>query len=132
MIKTCIVCGKQFEDIERGNRRKVCSAECQVQNSWQHTEYGIMIGFWIQVDPSTVGQCNSFLNAFEDDILYGEERDEHNNIISSWKYIIKYNTRKGRMMLLDYAGNWEEVDNINFDKVIGNIHDNPELLEVEE
>ena len=29
MIKTCIVCGKQFEDIERGNRRKICSAECQ-------------------------------------------------------------------------------------------------------
>lgn len=78
------------------------------------------------VDPDTIGQCIG-ASMFEGDVLYGDERDEFGTITSSWTGIIKFDEEVGRIRILDDAGDWYETDDFMSDKVIGNIHDNPEL-----
>lgn len=93
----------------------------------------ITINNWCSVNPETVGQYVEILDAYEGDILYGCEKDEIGHLMSSWLGQVKYNESRGRIMIYDiYEGDWYEVDDYMADKVIGNVFDNPELLEVKE
>jgi len=92
----------------------------------------IAIKNWCRVNPETVGQYVEILDAYEGDILYGCEKDERLSLMSTWLGQVKYNEAKSRIMICDVCeGDWYEVDDYMADEVIGNIYDNPELLEVE-
>lgn len=90
-------------------------------------EYGMF-----SVKPDTVGQYTGLTDKngtkiFEGDILHDDYRD-HN-------YLVTYMTGWGMYILdkiNDRDGNWYSFEDFDFDEnieVIGNIHDNPELLE---
>lgn len=85
-----------------------------------------------EVSTETVGQYVEILDAYEGDLLLGYERDEYGTLLSSWVGVIKYNDEKSRIMILEEEQqDWYEVDDYIFDRIVGNIYDNPELLEVD-
>lgn len=92
-------------------------------------DYSEIHGYY-EVDPDTVGQYVSGEGFFEGDVLYGEERNEYGDILSRWFGIVKFNENKSRIMVQEDLGDWYEVDDFMYDKIIGNIYDNPELLVV--
>lgn len=113
------------------------------------------IGDWVTahpIDPTTVGQFTGLTDKngkkiFEGDMLngfqypfYRSESDEHNYFAeviwfpgncSFGLYTHKHPTAKVRGII---AGNADYIEDFNSDdwEVIGNIHDNPELLSEEE
>lgn len=80
--------------------------------------------FMVEVDPSTVGQYTGLtdkngVKIFEWDMLY----DPHENMI----YIVEWSSEKAMFQM---AHDWRRR-NMEFSpycEVIGNIHDNPELM----
>lgn len=80
-----------------------------------------------EVNPATVCQFVSGEGFFEGDILFGQETNEYGTPIISWTGIVKYDEDAGRVRILDISGDWYETDDYIYEKVIGNIHDNPEL-----
>ena len=97
---------------------------------------------WWEVDPSTVGQYTGLTDKngkkiFEGDIVRGRHwtsyNDKNPEDFHLWRVdwseksglitFVDSPTTKARMSIHDFA-DFEEVE------VIGNIHDNPELLEV--
>ena len=96
------------------------------------------LGFWV-VDPATVGQYTGLTDKngkriFEGDVLIfiepdTQEFDDNERFVVRW-----FEDASGFLLELLYKGksnSWEEIDEkhaANFE-VIGNIHDNPELLE---
>ena len=79
----------------------------------------------------TVGEYIEVLDAYEGDVLYGDERDEYGMLTARWHGLIKYDCNSGRISVHDDSGNWYEVDDYVYDKIVGNIHDNPELFKEE-
>lgn len=79
----------------------------------------------IKVDPDTIGQYVEIIDAYEGDVLFGSESDEHGGI-STWMGVVEYNEEMGRIMIKgdwhrdDY--DWYEVDDFDFEKIIDNIH----------
>ena len=93
-------------------------------------------GFWFRVDPETVGQFTGLTDKngkkiFEGDIL--KESDViYNGEIQINGHIFTVAMRKGCWCVLStcYFDEWDFLcSNANRCEVIGNIHDNPELLE---
>lgn len=82
-----------------------------------------------EVDPSTVCEYVPKEGFYEGDVLYGNETDEYGFILSSWCGFVKYDETSGRIRIQDDSGEWYETDDFNYDKIIGNIYDKPELLE---
>lgn len=84
-------------------------------------------GYFIErheVDPKTVGEYVEILDAYEHDVLYGEEKNEFGSLLSSWTGTVKYNEEKSRIMIFDDVEElWCEVDDYSFDSVIGNQFD---------
>lgn len=81
------------------------------------------------VDPDTVGQFIPKEGFYEGDILYGKETDEYGSILSTWYGTVKYDEATGRIRIIDDSGDWFETDDFMYDVSIGNIHDNPELMQ---
>jgi hypothetical protein len=77
---------------------------------------------------NTVGQYVPVIDAYEGDVLYGTDTDEYGTVQSSWYGFVKYNEEHDRIMIMDDLGDWYETDDFNFDKVVGNIYDNPKLI----
>lgn len=107
-------------------------------------------GFWFRVDPGTVGQFTGLTDKngkkiFEGDIVHyvyepgkGFWNGNQNGVIKwrepGWymegiKGTNKYALMSGYMTTIPYASIGNEQKNIQVFEVIGNIHDNPELLE---
>lgn len=73
-------------------------------------------------------------DVYEGDIVSGmeEERcDGHLINVNTWIGECRYDNDKKRLMWFDlYEGATYEIDDYMFENVIGNIHENPELMEV--
>lgn len=82
------------------------------------------------VDPETIGQYVPSENFYESDVLYGQETDDYGNLMSEWWGIVKYDESVGRIRIKDDCGEWCETNDFLYDEIIGNIHDNPELLKL--
>ena len=67
---------------------------------------------------------------YEGDILRGEETGDYGETLSIWHGVVMLNEEKHRLMIKDDIGDWYELDDFMFEDLAGNIHDNPELLEV--
>lgn len=77
------------------------------------------------IDESTLCQCTGLTDKNRTKIFEG------NIINSNWgKFVIIYNTHFGGFVAADdgRGWGWEFLDEISEIEVIGNIHDNPELL----
>lgn len=91
-------------------------------------EEWIALEYWIPVIPETVGQFTgrqdmNKTDVYEGDVLSTKERDVKCVVVydiesTSFKFISKYGS------LFDIDGSLNQLE------IIGNIHDNPELLEV--
>lgn len=117
----------------RGNIRYDCDCEpiadgCYYINDWQAKIDTGMYGQDYKVDPETVGQFTGLtdrngVKIFEGDIVrYGQIGE------------VEYNSGSAQFTLNFTNGTYDGFDKIPFCccEVIGNIHDNPELLEVGE
>lgn len=80
------------------------------------------------VDPETIGQYVPSENFYEGDVLYGQETDDYGNLMSEWWGLIKYDESVSRIRIKDNLGEWSETNDFIYDEILGNIHDNPELL----
>jgi uncharacterized phage protein (TIGR01671 family) len=100
-------------------------------------EYWNEINGAIEVDPETVGQWTGLTDKngakiFEGDILK-YDRSKMPAVVeftSSGKYQMKVDTPKGVRWydMRNRQSEWEDGRPLEYHKVIGNIHDNPELL----
>lgn len=81
--------------------------------------------------PKTLGQYVSILDSYQGDVLYGEEIDEYGIVMSRWYGEIRYNKICGRLMIIDDEENWYELDDFDFEKTIGTIHDKPDLSRID-
>ena len=83
------------------------------------------------VGEKTVGQYIPKGDFYEGDVLYGEERDGYGTRLGWWQGVVQYDETAGRIRIKDDSGDWYETDDFAYDKLVGNIHDNPELLKME-
>lgn len=79
-----------------------------------------------EVDPATVGQFTGLTDdcgadIYEGDILAAEDLDRSETVVVEF--------RRGAFYLVDRAGGMAYfIDELDHTAIIGNIHDNPELL----
>src|SRR5690554_6276385 len=75
----------------------------------------------IPVIQETIGQYVPCLDAFEGDILYGYDRDPESPR-PKWYGTVTYMPVHSRIMVVDDIGDLYEVDDFQFDRVLGNVH----------
>lgn len=80
-----------------------------------------------KVKPKTVGEYVECLNAFEGDVLGGSEYNDDRMCNDIFYGLVRYNPDKSRIMVLSDDCDWYEVDDFDYNNIIGNIFDNPEL-----
>jgi len=75
----------------------------------------------IPVIQETIGQYVPCLDAFEGDILYGYDNSEESPR-PKWYGTVTYMPDHSRIMVVDDIGDLYEVDDFQFDRVLGNVH----------
>lgn len=117
--------GREYYAIERREKRLLSRISCDSQ--WTMQPY--------EVIPETVGQCTGLKDKngkwiFEGDLLRFTNSDNEQSIYKVFYDDVYAGYRIQEIDLggLDEMSNWE--DSREYFEVIGNIHDNPELLEV--
>lgn len=75
----------------------------------------------ISVIQETIGQYVPCLDAFEGDILYGYDRYPESPR-PKWYGTVTYMPDHSRIMVVDDIGDLYEVDDFQYDRVMGNIH----------
>jgi hypothetical protein len=79
------------------------------------------------VEPETVGEYIEHLKAYEGDVLYMSDAGREYGP-NAWKGVVEFDSACGRIRIFDLVEEaWYEIDDYEFDGVIGNIHDNPEF-----
>lgn len=117
-------------------------------NEWTYGYYNACAGSWgeinqfisypfsngILVDENTIGQYTGIKDKndkeiYEGDIVLCERNIEPS--IDKYTYIVRWNAEDARYNFI-YKDGWSEIDACDhiFMEVIGNIYENPELLEV--
>lgn len=76
----------------------------------------------IPIKYESIGMYVPYLDAFEGDTLLGTKRNSNGNIIHRWEGIVSYIEDKSRIMVIDDLGKLYEVDDFQYDTVMGNIH----------
>lgn len=86
-----------------------------------------------EVDPATIGQYTELKDKngsdiWEGDIVMAESRDEeYDNLLVGLPFLIMFSY--GEFCIAeDEESPWVSISNLDILEVIGNIHDNPELL----
>ena len=92
-------------------------------------EQYITIGSWCPVNPETIGRFTGLFDKnckeiFEKDILFGHAGEDF------WE-IVEFDIEEGKWIRRDiwYNSKLDLSENNEFMEIIGNIHENPELLE---
>jgi len=75
----------------------------------------------IPVIQETIGQYVPCLDAYEGDILYGYDNSEESPR-PKWYGTVTYMPDHSRIMVVDDIGDLYEVDDFQYDRVMGNIH----------
>lgn len=75
----------------------------------------------IPVIRETVGQYVPCLDAYEGDILFGTDRDPESPR-PIWYGTVTYMPEQSRLMIVDDIGDLYEVDDFQFERILGNIH----------
>lgn len=94
-------------------------------------EQYITIGSWCPVDPKTIGQSTGLKDKNNKEIFEGDILGTQDGLLNG---VVEYRTDLGMLTnsLIRY-NNFERLCNIASDReIIGNIYENPELLEVTE
>lgn len=122
-----------------GNLILECTGECYIVQSFLCGEYGESIGRdWHLVDPATVGQytglqCNvTDEEWYERDILTPDPHSKRteNEVICYDRHQGKYKSVPISLYLANAGnGGWTGFEIKSYQKRIGNVIDNPELLE---
>lgn len=76
----------------------------------------------IPVEAETVGEYVELLDVFEGDVLQGDEDGTY------WIGEVRYIPDRGIMAIREISpdtDDWYDLDDYHYDRVIGNIHDNP-------
>lgn len=88
-----------------------------------------------EVDPATVGQYIGRYDNYENMIFTGDvvevELVEYGKHHSYENFIVKYNEKESKYVFMDINGEQWTITISNMIRVIGNVTDNPELLEAE-
>jgi len=90
---------------------------------------------WIQVDPATVGQYTGLcdkngVKIFEGDILRDGLGDD--GVVTYFESIASFKYQVGNEVWNLNEGDPNRSTQLQYTEIIGNIHDNPELMEVSE
>ena len=94
-------------------------------------EQYITIGSWCPVDPKTIGQSTGLKDKNNKEIFEGDILGTQDGLLNG---VVEYRTDLGMLTnsLIRY-NNFERLCNIASEReIIGNIYENPELLEVTE
>ena len=99
-------------------------------HSYDELDYWNLTSYHREVDPKTVGQWTGLVDKNGVKIFEGDVLDT-----PRWVVTYKADTREGYGMNAgwyiqrDDFESWTELENVKDHVVLGNIHDNPELLE---
>lgn len=118
---------EHFDDGEwvEGFYTRFNGKEHRIYSGYAETDCGDYYPDWFNVLPETVGQYTGLTDKNGKKIFEGDIVKVHRNEIYEIAYIAKYTRFAGKRKGVVFA-------NFNFSmcEIIGNIYDNPELLEV--
>lgn len=90
----------------------------------------ILTGMWFEVNEDTVGQYAGIKDAVGDRVFEGDiVQIVYGGLARNG--VIEWQSNEARFLIhvKDFCDEWIPIDAVNGVDVIGNIHDNPELLE---
>ena len=103
------------------------------ESTIEDNDDGRIVVVAVEVDPATIGQYTELKDKngsdiWEGDIVMAESRDEeYDNLLVGLPFLIMFSY--GEFCIAeDEESPWGSISNLDILEVIGNIHDNPELL----
>ena len=84
-----------------------------------------------EVDPATVGQYTGLKDKNGREIYEGDIIGRSNGSINGWEWPFKSEIKRNDEECGFNTPNWGYMDSTHYYNVLGNIHDNPDLLKTE-
>ena len=87
--------------------------------------------YWVRVDPATVGQYTGLKDKNGREIYEGDIIGGSNGSINGWEWPFKSEIKWNDEECGFNTPIWGDMDSTHYYNVLGNIHDNPDLLKTE-